>query len=212
MNINYKLEDFITSLRAVTIPMLLLIMAMTIKVTALFYRDFEIPNTQFKLFASILLALCVALTLLTTSVNSYLLNGKNKFGFPELFAISSVIVMLLVFKVFEDNGKHWAWYFERIFLSTFLGSIEYMYSKLFVKKYNERRLNIDNTLRLEEVQANYEKVQNELQVTKKELNSVRHELFKVQNEFPCRHCGKVLKSISSRKKHEASCKSNPRNK
>lgn len=211
MQNNNKIESFLTSLLAVTIPMLLLIVAITIKVAALFYRSFEIPNNNIRLCASIFLAISVSLTLLTVSVNSQLIKGNKWLGFPEIFALCSVMIMLFVFKVFESDNEHWSWYFQRVFLSLFLGSIEYVYSKLFVKKYEAENKLVNERRELLELRKKFKDTKRELYDTTEELNRTKQELESTKMHFPCRHCGEVLTSHSTWKKHEAKCDKNPKN-
>ncbi len=187
--------------------MISIMIAFTIKAAALFYTLFEIPQPELRLTASVLFAIAASLTMLAASVNSKLFidtEGNHKFSFPEAFGICSLVLMLIVFKVFEPEVHHWTWYFKRIFLAFFLALLEYVFSKMFVKKYEEHNKTVNRTIELD-------KVQKELNKVRKELLGTQKELQKVQTEFPCKHCGTILKSTSSKKKHEASCKENPRN-
>lgn len=192
-----KLEKFINSLRAVTIPMLLIILAFTIKIAALLYSVFEIPNQSFKISASVLLAIALSLTLMTVSVNSYLFKKQY---FPVTFAVCSGVMMLFVFKVIEEDSHHWTWYSKRIFLSIFLAFVEYTYSKLFVKKYQEQR----DTIKLEEdhksLLVDYSGLQSQIKSFKESMSSQQESidnLSQYQKALRCKKCKKQHTSVSS---------------
>lgn len=210
-----SIEDFLNSLRAVTVPMLLLIVSFSIKLSALFYDSFEIQVEAFKIAASILMAIAASLTLLTVSVNSQLFN-TNKF--PLIFAICTGIIMLFVFKVIGEQNYHWSEYVKRIFLSIFLAITEYVYSKLFIRKYNENKDTIQLQEEHKELQLDYHRTltelgstKDELQENSQELNKTKVELDKFLKEFSCKHCGHIEMSKSNLKKHAADCIKNPRN-
>ncbi|GAA4274977.1 hypothetical protein U6A24_12690 [Aquimarina gracilis] len=206
------MEKFLNSITIVTIAMLSIMIAFTIKEASLFYDIFEIPNPDLKLIASALFAGATSLTMLAVSVNSKLFRNQekeSKFSFPEAFAVCSLILMLIAFKVFEPEIRHWTWYFKRVFLASFLALLEYVFSKMFVRKCEQQNSSINRTLELDTLTSKFNKVQSELSRTKNELSRTKEELQKVQ--FPCQHCGDVLNSPSNRKRHEAKCKMNPKN-
>ncbi|WP_281990537.1 hypothetical protein [Aquimarina aggregata] len=203
-------ENFLNSIYAVTIPMLLLIVSFSIKLSALFYTAFQIPVPEFKLVASILLGITGSLCLLIISVNAKLFETN---AFPIVFAVFSGVILLFAFKVIHEDVLSWPEYAKRSFLSVFLATIEYMFSKMFVRKYEEHNQNVNRKVELAALKEKFAKVQKELTRTANELTRTKEELKKVHTEFPCKHnCGAVLSSIGNKKKHEASCPKNPRNK
>ncbi len=207
------MEKFLNSITIVTIAMIAIMIAFTIKNASLFYLIFEIENPYLRLVASGLFAFAASLTMLAVSVNADLFQKKEEsnldFSFPEAFAIGSLILILIVLKVFEPVVHHWTWYFKRFFLACFLALLEYVFSKMFVRKYEQESENINIEITLREYKVKFQKVQNELLETKEELSRTKEELKKVQ--FPCKHCGKKLTSLGNRKKHEAKCEMNPKN-
>ena len=203
-------ENFLNSIYAVTIPMLLLVIAFSIKLSALFYTVFEIPVPELRLAASILLGITVSLTLLSVSVNAKLFETN---AFPIVFAVCSGVMLLFVFKVIHEDLLSWSEYAKRSFLSALLATVEYVFSKMFVEKYKEHDENANRTVELKQLKEEFDKVQSELLRITSELTRTKEELKKVHTEFPCKHnCGAVLSSIGNKKKHEASCPKNPRNK
>jgi len=124
-----KIEKIIVSIGAITLPMLLFILAFSLKLTYMFYSVFQIQWEWVRLIASGVLALTVSLTMLTVSVNSELI-GK-KFDYPLFFAICSGIMWLIAFKVLDSETMSTMEYVKRSFLSLFLAVCEYVYSKLY---------------------------------------------------------------------------------
>ncbi len=190
-------ENFLNSIYAVTIPMLLFILAVCIKLSALFYSVFEIPVPVLKLSASILLAIAVALTLLTVSVNAKLFRNDR---FPMIFAVCSGIMMLFVFKVISQDLLHWSEYVKRIFISVFLATVEYVYSKLFVRKYQEEKSKERQPLeqvRLQEAKENLSQANNRLSLAEEELSIYKKALT-------CKKCQRIHTSVSQYRtcKHE----------
>ncbi|WP_271730127.1 hypothetical protein [Aquimarina algiphila] len=185
-------ENFLNSIYAVTIPMLLLILAFSIKLSALFYTVFEIPVLELKLAASILLAVAVSLTLLSVSVNAKLFETDV---FPIVFAICSGVMLLFVFKVISVDVLHWSEYVKRGFLSAFLATVEYVYSKLFVKKYQEHKFNESHPLADERLN----KARESLKKSVLDLNQTKQDLERYKAELKCPKCQKQHDTFSRRK-------------
>ncbi len=207
-------EDFLNSIYAVTLPMLLLILAFAIKLSALFYTVFEIPVPELKLSASILLAIAVSLTLLTVSVNSGLFETNV---FPILFAICSGVMMLFVFRVISEDALHWSEYVKRSFLSVFLATIEYVYSKLFVMKYKEKLRNDginteELTTSLHQTELRLEEVITRLHQSESKLEEAEEREAYAINHFYCRHCQEEFDTPNACKTHEGRCEKNLKSK
>lgn len=206
-------EDFLHSIYAVTSPMLFLVLAFVFKLTYLFHTVFEIPITVLNLLASILLAVPAAWTLLNVSINSYLFKSNV---FPILFAICSGIMLLLIFKVIGKDVLHWSEYVKRVFLSIFIATIEYVYSKLFIKKYKEHKLkySIDPkqlTANLQETTDKLQETITRLQQTEDRLQKANEEIRHAKAHYYCRHCGEEFETPNACKAHESKCEHNTKN-
>ncbi|MEL6558364.1 MAG: hypothetical protein AAFQ94_09280 [Bacteroidota bacterium] len=218
---------FLNSIKAVLIPMIVLLVAFIIDAGVLFYRAFPEMPLYLKLPASIFMGFAVAFPLLVTSVNSKLLpKAKNGFGFPELFGIFSAIMTLFFFDFFSfPEGKPVSWYTLVMFLSVFVGLIDYLYAHLFVLKNKEEndhqhykglyesQLEINETLN-----GKFSEAKNQLKEATQSLNEyddtlseLNQKLNEMKKELTCEHCGHLSKTYSAHRNHVNRCKSNPKN-
>lgn len=189
-------EDFINSIYAVTIPMLLLVVAFMLKATSLFYSVIEIQHNSIRLVASIFLGIAVSLTLLTVSVNSNLL-AQNKWQI--VFAICSFIMLLFVFKVISSKHLDHSQYALRIFLSLLLSIIEYLYSHLFVIKYNDHQNQSEEVLRQEKLSLDYQKLtvdHEKLTVDHESISKDYAKLLIYKEALKCKKCGEQHITVS----------------
>ncbi len=136
-------SNFLNSLTAVLVPMMVLLFAFIIDASVLFYR--ALPNDMsvyLKYPASGALGFSIAFPLLLTAVNSELLpawiKGNKWVGFPMLFALFTVIMTLLFFEIFSVKGKTWDWYFLICFLSLFWDSLITCMHSCFVPSSDRR--------------------------------------------------------------------------
>jgi len=214
---------FLTSLKAVLIPMLMLQGALIIDAGILVYRAFPAMPEAFKLVASALLGFALAFPLLLSSVNSYILKEVKilwwSISFPMIFAGFTVFMSLLFFGAFDPQPT---WtnsnYILVYFLSVFFGLIEYLYADLFVKKNKQRIRDIG----LEEGFAELQKAHSDLKLNHHALKESHSELQKAHSDLnkshaklmellTCQHCRDTFDKVHQKKRHEAKCMDNPKN-
>ena len=207
--------------------MIVLLVAFIIDAGVLFYRAFPEMPFYLKLPASIFMGFAVAFPLLVTSVNSKLLpKAKSGFGFPELFGIFSAVMTLFFFDFFSfPAGKPLSWYALVIFLSVFVGLIDYLYAHLFVLKNNEERdylhykglydsqleINAGLSAKLSEASKSLKNTEHNLKESDKALNQITVELNEVKKELTCDYCGHLSKTYSAHRNHVNRCSANPKN-
>ncbi len=213
------LEDRITSLRAITIPMLLVNSAIASLLSSLLLDVLGVNIIALHYLASFTLAIGIGWTVLDTSVHSYLVHKS----IPVIFAICSCFLLLIKFKVFKESVEHYSWYVTRIFLALMVAAVEYTFSHLFIKKYKEDKKHqgidleeLTNSLketieRLKETEIRLEKTQDRLDQTQDRLDQTEEKLAHVKAHFYCRHCEEEFDNPNACKSHEASCPDNMKN-
>lgn len=223
-----KLPKFLNSLQAIMIPMLILITGFWIDASVLFYRAFDTALPEpLRYPAATFLGLAVALPLLLTAINNPILPGiqigTKKIGFPELFGIFTVLMVLMFFDVFSPElDRPTSWHYLVYFLALFLGLIDYLYAYLYVNKYKlsltdwrgawfslARRF-IEQKRKLKDAQMMLIESDTSLEKAVKMLNEYRE-------QFICKHCEgkeqspKEKKIIGSFRNHVNRCPLNPKN-
>lgn len=204
-------EDFLNSIYAVTIPMLLLVIAFSIKLSALFYTAFKIPVHQLKLAAAILLGITVSLALLAVTVNAKLFETN---AFPIVFAVCSGVMLLFVFEVINEDFLSWSEYAKRVFLSLFLATVEYVFSKMFVKKYQETKEAEERKLEKEKLEVEITEHKEELNELERKVNEIKQakseleEEIAKENQVYCDECTRVFKNQNAYNAHKCKPKLN----
>ncbi|TSE03345.1 hypothetical protein [Aquimarina algiphila] len=206
------LEDRITSLRAITIPMLMVNTALATLLSSLFLEVLEVEIVILHYLASFTLAIGMGWTVLDTSVNSHLI----KQYIPVIFAIGGFILLLIKFNVFKKVPEHYSWYVTRVFLALMGAAVEYTFSHLFIKKHKEEQKNkgidVEQLLiNLEETIDRLNETELRLEETQERLNKTEERLAHVKAHFYCRHCGAEFDNPNACKSHEATCPENLKN-
>ncbi len=207
-----SLEGRITSLRAITTPMLIVNGALTALLTSLLLEVLEVNNIVLQYIASFGLAIGIGWTVLNTSVNSYLI----KKYIPVLFAIGTLVLMLIKLKVFEPLDKHYSWYLTRIFLSLMGAATEYTFSHLFIKKYHEtneakeKKLQKQKLIKdisdLKQTLSSNEQERSHAQRILSELHQKIREANAMLKETTCPKCNQVFGSKNALNAHVGKCK------
>jgi len=209
---NLTLEDRITSLRAITIPMLMVNAAIASLLSSLLLKVLNIDIVPLHYLASFTLAIGIGWTVLNTSVNAYLINNY----IPIVFALGSFVLILIKLEVFKEETKHYSWYITRIFLALIGAAVEYIFSHLFTLKYQEEQKK-KNAEDPKELLARLEKTLNRLNETETRLEQAElrlqeseEKLVYAKSHFYCRHCGEEFDNPNACKNHEAICEKNPK--
>lgn len=214
-----SLEGRITSLRAITTPMLIVNGALTALLTSLLLEVLEVNNIVLQYIASFGLAIGIGWTVLNTSVNSYLI----KKYIPVLFAIGTLVLMLIKLKVFEPLDKHYSWYLTRIFLSLIGAATEYTFSHLFIKKYHETNEAKEKKLQKQKLIKDIADLERDISDLKQTLSSNEQERSHAQRilselhqkireanamlkETTCPKCDQIFGSKNALNAHIGKCK------
>jgi|GEM_PF-5189891 len=219
-----KLPKFLNSLQAIMIPMLILILGFWIDASVLFYRAFAGALVDALRYpASIFLGFAVALPLLLTAINNPILPGlqigTKKIGFPELFGIFTILMVLMFFDFFNPEKTHPAsWYYLVLFLSLFLGLIDYLYAYLYVSKYKLSQIDwkaqwFTMARRTVTYRQKLKRTTAKLSEYQTKLSEASHELNEYRQSLTCPHCGHIpeKKSYSAHRNHVTRCPQNPNN-
>lgn len=218
-----RIAKFLTSLKAVLIPMLMLQGALIIDAAILVHRSFpEIP-APFKIVASALLGFALAFPLLLSSVNSYILKDLRvlwfTISFPMLFAGFTVFMSLLFFRAFDPQPTwNMSNYILVYFLSIFFGLIEYLYADLFVKKNQQRIKDLhlkegfaELQVKHSELKINFHELKEDQVQLKKAYTQLNQDYAKLKEQVVCKHCGHESDTLSKAKYHQTNCPENPKN-
>lgn len=186
------ISDFLTSISAVILPMLLLLVAFVIDAGVLFYRVLPDMPLLLKLSASAFLGFALSFPLLIAAVNSRILPRIGWFGFPELFAIFSAFMTALFFDVFTPQDAHWSWYVLVAFLSVFLGLIDYLYAYLFIEKYRRANATDKKLALLEKLQPEHDQLKAAFNEQSAALKAAQTALKEYHRQLTCKHCGQLV--------------------
>ncbi|WP_272152136.1 C2H2-type zinc finger protein [Tenacibaculum aiptasiae] len=192
---NYILEDKMTSLRAVSIAVLLYILGYALKISVLLIEILTpiISNTFIRLIAAGFTGLALSTGLLIVSVND-----KNKYT-PYVIGIMDALMLLLVFNVLNSENINET--MTSCFISFFMAFIGYQLIAVFVTKYKETKSELERTI---------SEIINQQKLKQQELIELEQELSE-KKQTTCDYCGKEYKSINALNAHRGRCKQNPNN-
>ncbi|PKH51410.1 hypothetical protein CXF68_12280 [Tenacibaculum sp. Bg11-29] len=193
---SYKLEDKMTSLRAVSIAVLLYIFGYALKISVLLVEVLNpiIPNIIVKFIAAGFTGVALSTGLLIVSVND-----KNKYT-PYVIALMDAVMLLLVFNIL--NSKSINETLTSSFISFFMAFIGYQLISVFVTKYKQT---------ISEKQQAISEINIECSESLQELNELKRELREVK-QTTCGFCEKEYSSKNALNAHVGRCKENPKNK
>ncbi|WBX78333.1 hypothetical protein PG911_08745 [Tenacibaculum ovolyticum] len=193
---SYKLEDKMTSLRAVSIAVLLYIFGYALKISVLLVEVLNpiIPNIIVKFIAAGFTGVALSTGLLIVSVND-----KNKYT-PYVIALMDAVMLLLVFNIL--NSKSINETLTSSFISFFMAFIGYQLISVFVTKYKQT---------ISEKQQAISEINIEYSESLQELNELKRELSEVK-QTTCGFCEKEYSSKNALNAHIGRCKENPKNK
>lgn len=213
-----KLPNFLNSLNAILIPMIIVLLAFVIDAGVLFFRAFPDMPYLLKLVAAANLGFGLAFPLLLTSINSRELPKVSflwkKVGFPELFAVCTAFMIALFFEIVPGGLL-----VVKIFLSVMLGLIDYLYAYLFVSKYQAEQSETSYEEQYTELESRFSEVRHDLKRTQMNLiesdtslEKATKELNEYRKQLTCPHCNEQLKRFGSYRNHVNRCPENPKNK
>ncbi|TDQ22774.1 hypothetical protein [Tenacibaculum caenipelagi] len=191
----YTLEDKMTSLRAVSIAVLLYIFGYSLKISVLLNGILEtrIPNTVVRFVTSGVMGAALSTALLIVSV----IEIKKYTSY--IIAIMDAIMLLLVFNVFNSNGK--SELFTLVFISLFTAFIGFNLISVFVVKYQLIKSGKEQSIsQLEQIESK--------QVL--ELSKIEQEIAE-KKQTTCEHCLQEYGTRQALNAHKGRCIKNPKN-
>lgn len=211
----------ITSLAAVIFTHLMIITAMIFFSHTLFMDVFPTSMDLWeRITATWLMALGWEFTVLITTVNTRHINKH----IPMVMAIASGFIVLFFIQAFDFSQSPLI-VAQRWFVGVLAATINYIYSELFVAKWQERMAQqampqqlVQNKTTIDELQRKLNDTQTALEQAQRALNERErklHDLERLQQqvdaELTCEHCKVRQASYGALRAHKGHCKSNPIN-
>ena len=215
--------NYIQSIKAVILPMMLLLLVFIIDASVLFYRVLPEMHHYLRIIVCVLMGISLAFPLLLTAVNSNHLSKWGKVGFPELFSVVSFGMTLFFFDLPSmPENKPISWYLLVIFLSFCLALVDYLYASLFVAKLKQIKAIQGNATQVSDLRqknSDLQKQVDELQSIslryeqlKEKHEQVRAELKTFTDQLVCKYCGHESPTITANQSHQSRCDQNPNKK
>ncbi|MGJ3236441.1 hypothetical protein [Marivirga sp.] len=183
----HSIAKFITSSSAVTLGLLVIIMAMIFETQTLLYIQLQSVGMQgYKLYVtSFGLAIGIEFIILLFTANNkvstegqtgnrWRYTNKTVFTAPVVFGISSFIINFYFWKAY-DFSRDWQWILFSIFISWLLAYINYKLSELFITKWSAHLNQVDLQVKCNELEV----IKDELEVKRNELRVKYDELISV---------------------------------
>ncbi len=195
VKMNYTLEDKMTSLRAVSIAVILYILGYALKLSVLLFEILTpiITNDIFRLIAAGVTGTALSSGLLIVS-----LSGSNKLT-PYAIAFMDGLMLLMVFDVFNSSSLNDA--MKSGFISFFMAFIGYQLITVFAAKYEQSKSGITQAI---------SDIDTERSEKQQELSDLKQKLIEIQ-QTTCEHCQKEYQSVNALNAHKGKCKENPKN-
>ncbi len=200
---NYTLEDKMTSLRAVSIAVILYIFGYFLKVSVLLNSALEIriSNELIRISAASFTGIVFSSALFLISFH------KDKNKTPYIVAVSDSVILLLVFDVF--NAKSFSELFTLVFISVFMAFIGFNLISSFVDKHNRSKALIEQTLTQKSKSiAGKEKelaiLNQSIAIEKQNIDILKQDI--AERTCPHAECDEVFKNKKGRDAHKSKCK------
>jgi len=216
-----QIADVITSLGAVIFVLLMTVIAMIFVGHGLYYQVFIKCMSPWQAeIASWVLSFGVETTVLVITCNVKYFSSRQ---LPLFFAICSGFIVLFFINAFDftqyalDIAVRW-------FIGLLVVGVNYVYSELFVKKYNDLQFATNllrelEVLKQQNADYNQELSSKEAELTQAKLDIERLvdyvaelEVFKKKemDKVTCRFCKTVFPTVFHVNSHMRNCESNPR--
>lgn len=199
---------FFTSLQAVIIGLLLLIGFMVFETQTLFYNMLPDMGEAKRLIASVLVAIVFEFSVLITTANSNHLSKKV----PVVLAVCGFFLIVWFWRAWEGSA---ILVFYKFFVSALQAYLNYLYSDLFLSKWNEKGMLADiNDIerKMDQKLSQYDRIESELNEINSEIddaNQLLNDKIRKLDENTCPHCGDVMNGTNGLNAHVGRCKENP---
>ncbi|CAL2077508.1 conserved membrane protein of unknown function [Tenacibaculum sp. 190524A02b] len=189
----YSLEEKITSLRAISLTVLMYIFGYAFKLTVLFNSLLteRIPSIELRFTTSFFTGVAISSILLFVSIHE--VNKKV----PYVISVMDSIILLLVFDVFNSSGFKEV--FTVVFISLFMAFVGYQLINVFVAKLKEEKAKLKQSFR---------EIEQEFSEKKQEVIKLERKLAELK-EHTCEYCEEPFNSKNALNAHKGKCKYKP---
>lgn len=216
-----QIADVITSLGTVIFVLLMTVIAMIFVGHGLYYQVFiKVMSPWQSEIASWVLSFGVETTVLVITCNVKYFGSRQ---LPVFFALCSGFIVLFFINAFDlsqpglDIAVRW-------FMGLLVSGVNYVYSELFVKKFNDMQFTTNLLSEIEMLKQQTTEYNQQLSSTEAELVKAKQdverlvdyvaelEVFK-KNEMDkvtCKFCKTVFPTVFHLNSHMRNCDSNPR--
>nr|BFF40265.1 hypothetical protein BACY1_20700 [Tenacibaculum mesophilum] len=191
----YTLEDKMTSLRAVSLAVLLYILGYALKISVLLIDILTpvISNMLIRGVAAGFTGVALSTGLLIVSVNDH-----SKYT-PYIIAVMDAFMLLLVFDILNSSSLNDT--VTLSFISFFMAFIGYQLISVFVAKY--QRIKTEKEQGLSELLQAYSEKEQVFSELQQQINELK------QNT--CEYCEREFTSKNALNAHKGRCSNNPKN-
>lgn len=216
-----KIANVITSLGMVIFVLLMTVVAMIFVGHGLYYQVFLQNMVPWQAdIAAWVLSFGVETTVLVITCNVKYFKSRQ---LPLFFAICSGFIVLFFIRAFDVNQPiidlaiRW-------FIGLLVAGLNYVYSELFVKKYNGEKFKNDMLGQIDLLKRQHQERQQELDKAKADLEKSKCDVDKLvdyvaelevfkkreMDKVTCSFCKQVFKSVYHLNSHRTNCEMNPK--
>ncbi len=213
--------DVITSLGTVIFVLLMTVCAMIFVGHGLYYQVFIKCMSPWQAeIASWVLSFGVETTVLVITCNVKFFSSRQM---PAFFAICSGFIVLFFIKAFDFNQSALD-IAIRWFMGLLVSGVNFVYSELFVKKFQETQSTTNILDQIEVLESQNIACNEDLGKVKSDLTKANQDIERLvdyvteletfkkieMNKVTCRFCKQVFKTVYHVNSHMRNCDSNPR--
>lgn len=216
-----QIADVITSLGTVIFVLLMTVIAMIFVGHGLYYQVFMRCMSPWQAeIASWVLSFGVETTVLVITCNVKYFGSRH---LPVFFALCSGFIVLFFINAFDlsqpglDIAVRW-------FMGLLVSGVNYVYSELFVKKFNDMQFATSLLGQIETLKQQNDEYDQRLSKTASELTKAQQDVERLINyvtelevfkkkemdKVTCGFCKQVFKSVYHLNSHMGNCDSNPK--
>lgn len=203
----------ITSLTAVMVPMIIIILGLAITGAHLIYHSFPVNMDEWqKIPGAVFLGIALALAFLTVLGNKDLLvvlkDSREWSVIVVVLAIFDAFLLMIFFEVFEKWDQLASFELVRkIFISCLISFLVFIFVTIFIQKKKQSTQEVKHETKIRNLLATNKQLEttnNQFNDKLKQYRKDSEQLKKLLPQITCRYC-KEVKSVGSIKSHESRC-------
>lgn len=165
-----KVEEFLTSLQAITAPLLVLMLGYSVKVALVLYESIDFQSELGKIVVSALLGIAGGWSMLNFNVNKQFIDVKAQKAIKIILIGCSLAMYTFVFNVFEiDETIPRIQRLRGVFLSLLFTGFEWLYMEMYLKRMAQAELSKN----IDELNVKAATLEKELKVIKAENTKLK---------------------------------------